>query len=263
MRLGANLSLLYTDLPLLERIAAAMGDGFDGVEIQYPYEPSPAALRSALEAAGAPLALINTPPGPNGEPGLGAVAGREAAFREGMQRALDLASATGCPRIHTMPGRPLDRAPARWHPVFLDNLRWAAPLARERGIVLTLEPLNHWDQPGYAYHTPAEALPLLQTLDDPAVMLQFDLYHVRREGLDLLATLEACRPWIGHVQFAEPPGRTTPDLAHPEVRQAITRLRETGYTGWLAAEYKPGGPTASTLGWMPALRAVMGPAAVP
>lgn len=269
MKLAANISLLYQELPLLQRIAAAARDGFEGVEILFPYDLDPPALRAALQQCGMPLALINTPLGPSREPGCAAVAGAQAQFRDGLQRALDMASATGCPRIHVMAGRPLayavhasdtvaDTAAGDRCATLIDNLQWAAPLARERSIALTLEALNHLDMPGYAYHRPAEALSVLQRLNEPNVGLQFDLFHAAREGLDLVAELETCRPWIHHVQIAEAPARTEPDLSRPAMVAALKRLIAWPYAGWLGMEYKPSGSTADSFGWMPALRALMG-----
>ncbi|NUZ08013.1 hydroxypyruvate isomerase family protein [Piscinibacter koreensis] len=255
MKLAANISLLYRELPMLERIGAAARDGFDGVEILFPYDLDPAALRRALSDAALPLVLINTPLGAAGEPGLAAVPDQRAAFRDGLQRALDIAVATGCPTLHTMAGRPpADADPTRRLAVLVDNLRWAAPLARAAGVVLTLEALNRHDVPGYAYHQPSEAVDVLRQLGGDDVRLQFDLYHVAREGLDLTRELEAARPWIRHVQVADAPARSAPDLSKPAVRQAFEALLAWPYRSWVGFEYNPGGGTAASLGWREPLR---------
>jgi hydroxypyruvate isomerase len=259
MKLAANISLLYTELPMLERIAAAARDGFEGVEVLFPYDVEPAVLRQGLDDAGLPLVLINTPLGAAGALGLAAVAGAEPLFREALQRALDVASATACPSIHVMAGRPTE---AGWQGTLIDNLRWAATLASERGIVLTLEPLNHLDMPGYAYQRPAQVVALLQQIDQPNVRLQFDLFHVAREGLDAVQELAAFSPWIHHVQIADAPDRTQPDLAKPEVRRPLTALVALPYTGWLGLEYKPQGATAGSLAWREPLRELIATAPV-
>jgi hydroxypyruvate isomerase len=255
MKLAANVSLLYRELPLPQRIEAAARDGFEGVEILFPYDVDPAALRTALAQAGIPVVLINTPLGPAGEPGLAAVPGAEAPFREGFRRALDTASAIGAPTLHVMAGRPPadPEAPDRLA-VLVDNLRWAAPLARSANVTLTLEALNRHDRPGYAYHRPQEAVRVVRQVDDGNVRLQFDLYHAAREGLDLVRELDACREWIHHVQVADAPHRSQPDLSRPEVRAAFETLLGWSYRGWVGLEYDPQGSTAQSLGWQRPLR---------
>lgn len=254
MKLSANLSLLYPGLPLAERIAAAARDGFAGVEIQFPYDLARAELAGLLAAHGLPLVLVNTPPGAAGEAGLAALPGREAECRAALAQALAVCDATGCPSLHVMAGRPpADADPVAVRATLLANLAAAAPLARAQGVTLTLEPLNRHDMPGYAYHQPAEVIALLAELDDPAVRLQFDFYHVQREALDLPAELTHALPWVHHVQLAGVHGRHEPDLTDPAVTTGLHLLHAHGYTGWVGAEYKPLGDTAEGLArWMPA-----------
>lgn len=254
MKLAANLHHLYQELPGLDRIDAAARDGFDGVEWPFPYPHAPAALAARLRGAGLPLVLINTPPGPHGEPGLAALPGREAAFRDGLERALALAAATGCTRLHVMAGCP--PAGATRGPL-LDNLHWAVPLARQAGVQLLLEPLNRHDMPGYAYHRPAEVLPLLQVPALAGLRLQLDLYHLAHEGLDAARTLREHAALTGHVQLAQAPHRGPPDLGCPATLQALQVLAGIGHLQWLGLEYQPGGATADSLGWRAALQALL------
>jgi hydroxypyruvate isomerase len=166
-----------------------------------------------------------------------------------------MAAATGCPTVHVMAGRPAaDASPSGRLAVLIDNLRWAAPLAREANVVLTLEALNRHDMPGYAYHLPGQAVEVLRQVDDAGVRLQFDLYHAAREGLDLVRELGGCRPWIHHVQAADAPARSQPDLSKPEVSRAFETLVGWPYEGWLGLEYRPRGDTAASLGWLRPLR---------
>ncbi|GAA5235865.1 TIM barrel protein [Verticiella sediminum] len=258
MKLSANLSLLYADRPLAERIHAAARDGFAGVEIQSPYDLPADVLATHLRQAGTSLVLINTPPGAGGEAGLAALPGREAEFATALQRALAVCAATGCPRIHVMAGKlPGGADPVQAREVLLANLRRAAPRAAEHGVVLTLEALNRHDVPGYFYHQPREAAAIVQALADPAVGLQFDFYHCQREGLDVDAELAAVLPWVRHVQFAHAVGRREPDPAAPAVAAALRRLAASGYAGWLGAEYVPAGDTTAGLGWRAQLERVL------
>ncbi|MBU4611046.1 TIM barrel protein [Achromobacter sp. GG226] len=261
MQLSANLSMLYADLPLAERLEAAARDGFAGVEIQFPYDVVPTSLAQMLRAHAMPLVLINTPAGSPGEVGLAGLPGREAEFRQAMKTALAVCAATGCPSVHVMAGRPpADADPAAVRATLIANLAWAAPLARAQGVTLTLEPLNRHDVPGYAYHQPAEALAVLRTLDDPTVRLQFDFYHVQREGLDLPGELATALPWVHHVQLARAEGRHEPDLADTAVIAGLRALRTSGYAGWIGAEYKPQGDTTAGLtAWLPAYHRLLAP----
>lgn len=254
MPLAANLTLLFDELPLLDRPVAACAAGFDGVEVLFPYGEAAFGLPAALRAARMPVALINTPLGPAGEPGLAAVGGREAEARAAIRAAIERATELGCRTVHVMAGR---IAPEATTAVLLANLRWAIPLAREAGIVLTLEALNALDMPGYAYRRPAQVVTVLEALDSDCVRLQFDLYHVAREGLDAVAALEASRPWVHHVQAAEAPGRSAPDPAVASTRAALRRLADWPYRGWFGFEYRPAGDTPASLAKLPEIRALL------
>lgn len=250
MKLAANLTLLYPGLPLEERIALAERDGFEGVEILFPYDITPRTLHGLLNRHGLTLALINTPPGPGGEKGLACLPGREEAFRRAMQAALDICQETGCRIVHAMagmPGRNADRHACRR--TLVENLRHAAPLAAKAGVTLTLEALNRLDMPGYFYYLPEQAVDIIREVGEDAVRLQFDLYHCQREGLDLVSTLHAVWPWVRHVQFAHPQGRHEPDLSDPQVKAALRWLVCEGYAGWVGCEYVPREDARSGLAW--------------
>jgi hydroxypyruvate isomerase len=90
-RFAANISLLYPEYPLLERIGAAARDGFAAIEVQSPYAADAADFRRALDEARVALALINAPVGDfaGGERGLAALPGHEDSFDASVGRALD------------------------------------------------------------------------------------------------------------------------------------------------------------------------------
>lgn len=258
MKLAANLSLLFTELPFEERPAAARQAGFEGAEVLFPYDLPASALRRLMADSGMQLALINTPLGPLGEPGLAAVDGAQAGFRDAVDRALDVACETSCPTIHVMAGRPdpLLRA-ADVRRVLVDNLRWASSRALRYGITLTLEALNRIDMPGYAYHLPSEALKVIAQTGASNLRLQFDFFHAARERLDWLVVLDECRAAIHHAQLAQAPDRTQPDLADAGLLQALQRLVSWNSVSWLGLEYRPPGSTAASLDWMPAMQALL------
>ncbi|MBL7249554.1 hydroxypyruvate isomerase family protein [Alloalcanivorax sp. C16-2] len=257
-RIAANLSLLFTERPFLERFAAAGAAGFQGVEFLFPYDWPMAAVKAALDDNGLEPVLFNLPAGDwgAGERGLAGLPGREAAFRDGLERALDYAEALDCPRLHAMagiPGDDMDRARAR--DTLIANLAFAAERCAERGRVLTLEPINsRLDMPGYLIDTPASALAVIRAVDRPSLRLQYDLYHARVMGEDLFASLAACMPWIEHVQFADCPGRHQPGTGTLPLAALLAHLDALGYGGWASAEYRPSGATEEGLDWLANLR---------
>lgn len=258
MKLAANLSLLYSELPLKARMAAAARDGFRGVEILFPYDSDASALASQLHDHGLELILTNTPLGANGEKGLACLPGRRADFRDGFHKALDICMATGCKIIHVMAGEPpADTDRAACFDTLIENLRLAAPLAAQSGITLSLEALNRHDVPGYFYHLPEQVTEVVRAVNHPSVRLQFDFYHTQREGMDLDAQLRRALPLVRHVQFASPVNRREPRLDDPEVATALCTLRDTGYDGWIGCEYIPQGDTSTGLAWREAYYALI------
>jgi len=253
MRPAANVTMLYADRPLSERLVAAAADGFAGVEILFPYDVDLDEVARLLGRHDLQHVLVNTPLGPEGEPGLAAVVGREGEFRRGFEQALSVTATTGCRSIHTMAGRPSANSSSAWMDTLLTNLRWAATRAGDAGVTVTLEALNHHDVPGYAYAQPSQALAVVQAVDHPAVRLQFDLYHSAREGLDLVAELDRARPFIHHVQIAGTPDRHEPDPADTALFASVRHLVASGYEGWLGFEYHPRGDTSAGLAWRAAL----------
>ncbi len=258
MKIAANLSLLFQELPLLDRVAAAALAGFDGVEIQFPYAVPAAELSDALRRAGLPLVLFNVPAGDfmQGGLGLAAVPGRQDEFAAALRQAQDYAALARPLGVNVLPGRlapgaSRDEALA----VLAGNLRRAAVAFESSAIRVVVEAINPLDQPGVLISTPEQLDELLGAVDHPNCAAQFDLYHMARQGLDLCAGIRRLAGRIGHVQFADCPGRGAPGSADLDFASALQCLREVGYDGWLGAEYQPAGATAQSLGWLPAWRA--------
>lgn len=257
-RFAANLSTLYPEFPLTDRIAAAARDGFAAVEVQSPYAVGRDEFRRALEAARMQAVLINAPQGAAdaGERGLAALPGREADFEASIDDALDYARVIGAPRIHVMAGVPavgvaVDTVTA----VYRRNLAQACRAAAAHGLEVTIEPINTRDMPGYFLTTPAQAVRVIEALAQPNLRLQFDCYHAQIIGGDLTRTLQRCRSAIGHVQIAGVPDRTEPDRGEVDYRHVFAWLDDHAYAGWVGCEYRPAGgstpgATSAGLGWM-------------
>lgn len=243
-RFCANLTFLFTELPFLERFGAARTAGFDAVEILFPYDVAAGDIRDRLAVNGLTLASINAPP-PNytgGQPGFPAVPGGEERFRHDFRRALRYANALGAERLQIMSG--LGSGPAA-RATYVANLRWAAAQAGD--MTLTIEPVNTKDVPGYFLCCHDLARDVLAEVAAPNLRLQFDAYQAHAITGDAAGVWAEVAPLVSHVQIAGP-DRAEPDSG---MRALLQVIRDSGYDGWIAAEYAPRGPlTTDGLGWM-------------
>ena len=242
---AANLTLMYTELPFLQRFAAAAADGFTAVEYLFN---APAAGNDVAAMVAAWDA---------GERGTAALPGRGAEFRTGVLQALDYAVALACPRIHLMSGlAPAGVAQELLTQQCIDNLRWAAEAAAQGGCEVLIEPINQRDMPGYFLRTQAQAHALLDAVQAPNLKVLMDLYHCQITEGDVASKLRRYLPTgrIGHVQIAGVPERHEPDrgeLHYPYLFEALDTL---GYGGWVGCEYRPAAGTSAGLGWRPVRR---------
>ena len=263
-RFAANLGFLYQDLPFLDRFSAAARDGFAAVECLFPYDVPAAELRARADAAGVEVVLINAPPGDwaAGERGLASLAGREADFRDSIERGLDYASRVGSPRLHVLagvlpPDVSRDAALARYEA----GLRWAAEQAACAGVTLMIEPINPHDMPGYLLQRQEEAHAIVDRIGAAHLRVQMDLYHCARVEGDVVAQVRRWLPTgrVAHCQIAGMPGRHEPDVGSLDWRGALAAIDEiaaaTGWDGWIGCEYRPrrgdvAGGTSDGLVWM-------------
>ncbi len=252
LRLSANISFLFPDLPFLDRFAAAARAGFQGVECHWPFDHPVEAIAERLEACGLPLVSLNTPAGEReaGEFGLAALTGREAAFREALALAADYASALACPMIHVMAGKVAEASHQEALYTYVENLRFAARLGEARGLVMLIEPINRRDVPDYFLADLDEAEAVVATVASPALKILADLYHLQIIGGDLVTELSDVAADIGHVQVAAVPSRAEPDEGEVNTGFVLKALEAAGYGGWVGAEYRPRGDTLAGLGWV-------------
>jgi hydroxypyruvate isomerase len=256
-RFAANVSFLWTELPFLERFQAAASAGFRAVEFHYPYEFDAADLRHRLDAAGVSPVLINIRAGDAraGEAGLACLPGREGDFRACVAEAIDYALRVGAPQANCLAGNVPEGADRdECEAVFIGNLKYAADAFRKAGLRLMVEPLNSRDMPRFLVHTSSHALALIDRAGRDNVFLQYDLYHMQIMEGDLAPTLEKWLPRIGHIQFADTPGRHEPGTGEVNFPFLFAHLDRIGYSGWVSAEYRPLTGTDASLGWMSAQR---------
>lgn len=245
MRFSANLGFLWTELTLPDAIRAAAASGFHAVECHWPYDVPADDVAAALRETGLPMLGLNTRRGAAGENGLSALPGRGADASAAVDQALAYAAATDTGAVHVMAG--FAEGPAA-HAAFVETLRYACDRANGRTILI--EPLNHYDAPGYFLRTTTQAEAILAEVGASNLKLMFDCYHVQLMEGDVTHRLERLLGMIGHVQVASVPDRGAPDhgeLHYPHVWEVLARL---GWGAPVGAEYRPVGPTEATLGWM-------------
>jgi 2-dehydrotetronate isomerase len=250
-RFAANLAYLFTERPFLERFGAAAAAGFAAVELQFPYEHSPVAVKAELERHGLAMLGINTPPGNRsaGEVGLAAVPGREREFDLLFRQALEYVVAIGGRQIHVLAGTVSpDQRPAA-QTTFIKNLVRAADAAGESGITLLVEPINPRDRPDYFLTRVEHAADIIAKVERPNVRMQFDFYHAQIVGGDLIRRFAAHFAVVGHVQVAAVPSRQEPDEGEVSYPAIFAELDRLGYAGYVGAEYRPRGRTEEGLGW--------------
>jgi hydroxypyruvate isomerase len=247
-RFAANLAYLFTERPLLERFGAAAAAGFRAVELQFPYDHAPSAVKAELERHGLTMLGVNTALGRSGE-GVAAVPGHEQEFATLFKQALDYVAAIGGCQIHCLAGKvPPEQRPAA-ETTFIRNLARAADAAREQHITVLVEPINPRDRPDYFLTRAEQAADIIAKVERPNVRIQFDFYHAQIVGGDLIRRFEKHLPLVGHVQIAAVPSRQEPDegeVNYPAIFAALDRL---GYDGWIGCEYRPRGKTEDGLGW--------------
>lgn len=260
-RFSANLTLLFTEVPFLDRFEAAARAGFRAVEFVSPYDHAPEVLAALLERHGLEVSVFNLPAGDwvKGDRGLACDPRRAAEFREGLPRAAAYARALRCPRVHLMAGivpagPSREAAEAAW----LGSVRLAARALGPEGITVLLEAINDRDMPGYLLTSSRAALAAIEALEAEGlsnVRFQYDAYHLHVLGEDLLAVLDRAYPRVGHVQIADAPGRHEPGTGEIDLAGLLARLDALGWAGFVGCEYRPRAGTAEGLGWMAPYRA--------
>lgn len=252
-RFSANLSFLFLDRPFLDRFAAAAACGFKGVEFHFPYAFPLDEVADAARRAGVEVVLFNFPAGDwaAGERGIACLPTRVEEFRRGVDQAMVWAEALGCVRVNCLAGlRPDGIAEAVLRDTLIANLRFAADSFGPAGRQVLLEPLNSRDTPRFLVDRSASALSILADAERTNLFLQYDIFHAQVMEGELALTLMKHRSRIGHVQFADNPGRHQPGTGEINFSFLFGHLDAIGYQGWVGAEYAPSGVTEASLGWM-------------
>jgi hydroxypyruvate isomerase len=246
LRFSANLGFLWGDVPLPEAVRRAGAAGFDAVELHWPYATPVGDLTAALAETGLPLLALNTRVFP-GEFGLAAVPGAEVRAREGIMEAIAYIRAAGGTGVHVLSGKAEGAAAEA---VFRENVAFAVKAAE--GLTVLIEPINGRDMPGYFLQDYGLAAEIAA---ETGARVMLDTYHAMALGQDPLALWRAHGAVIGHVQFADFPGRGAPGTGEAGLDRLLPAIRDAGYAGPFGAEYRPAGPVEDGLGWLAAMKA--------
>jgi hydroxypyruvate isomerase len=251
-RFCANLTMMFNEVPFLDRFEAAAKAGFTAVEFLFPYDFPATDIRARLDANGLQQILFNMPPGDwaAGERGTASLPGRQAEFRTGVEKALEYAAALGTQRLHLMAGVPPAgiRAGVAAN-LFAVNLAWAAERAHAAGVMIVIEPINHRDMPGFLLNTTGQAAGIVEAVGSDRVRILFDVYHCQVTEGDVTSRMKALLPLIGHVQIADVPARNEPGTGEIGWDYVFRHMDAIGYDGWVGCEYRPAAGTVAGLGW--------------
>ncbi|MFD6431480.1 TIM barrel protein [Streptomyces venezuelae] len=267
-RFNVNLSILFTELPLLERPAAAAKAGFGAVELWWPWVDAPTpeqseldALKQAIEDAGVQLVGLNFYAGrlPGPDRGALSIPGEESEkFRANLAVAADFAKSLGCTALNALYGNRVEGVdPAVQDELALENLVLAAREADRVGAILLIEALNKPESPLCPIVSAPKAIEIVDKVNAATGLgnakFLMDLYHLSMNGEDLPSVIEQYVSKTGHVQIADNPGRGAPGTGSLPLESLLDQLRAAGYDGWVGLEYKPGdAPSAEAFGWLPA-----------
>lgn len=253
MKFTANLSLMYTERLFLQRFSAAKQDGFNGVEIQFPYESPIEDIKAELKANQQTCTLINVPAGDlmSGGEGLASVPGKTAEYAAATIECLSYARNLKVNCVNVLPGRCInDSKRAVYLDTFKKNLLKTAETFASFNILTTFEPINIYDMPDFLISTADEALAICDELQHPNIQMQFDIYHMSRMGVDVIDFIKNHGSKIGHIQFADVPGRGEPGSGELNFVDIFTAIKESDYSGCVGAEYIPTKVTSKTLDWL-------------
>ncbi len=250
LKFAANLSMLYSEVPFLERFERAQDAGFTSVEFLFPYAFGLKDVRQTKNLHRLDIVLFNLPAGDweKGERGIAILPDRVQDFQDGVAEAIHYAQALGTPRLNCLAGKkPDDLSKEDAWRTLLNNVRYAADELNKAGLTLVIEPINPFDIPGFFLNTTNQVLRLIEEAQRPSVKIQYDIYHMQRTQGDILNTYTALRQHIDHIQIADNPGRHQPGTGELHYGRIFQALEKAGYEGYIGLEYIPLGSTDESL----------------
>ncbi len=253
LNFSANISLLFNEVDLIHRFNAAKQCGFNAVEIQFPYSLNAHSIQDALEDAEQKLILFNVDADDllQGGEGLACVPEKRTQFLKAVDKAVSYAQRLKPEAINVLPGRCHTNGKKQAYlETFLENLHYAAEIFASLGIKTVFEAINTKDMPGFLIHSGSQMLSVLNQINHPNLFMQVDIYHLHRMGEIAEDFIAEHANKIGHIQFADCPGRGQPGTGQLDFKQIFSSIAKSSYSGWAGAEYKPQGPTVESLDWL-------------
>ncbi|MDF1583825.1 MAG: TIM barrel protein [Methyloprofundus sp.] len=253
LRFTANLSLLFTEVPLINRFAAAKANGFSAVEIQFPYELDAQTIKTQLDAQQLQLILFNVAADDllQGGEGLAAVPEKQVQFKSAVVQAVEYAKILKPEAINILPGRCFDKQRlAAYQHTFKNNLRYALNVFSPLAIKTVFEAINTLDMPNFIVHSSTQMLNIMAEINHPDLMMQYDIYHMLMMQEDPISFIAQYSDKIGHIQFADYPGRHQPGTGSVNFDQLFSSIKKSNYSGWVGAEYQPLNSSARSLNWL-------------
>ena len=252
MQLAVNLSMIFTEVPLVERFALAKKHGFQNIEIQFPYELDIATIQQQLDEHQLRLCLINVPAGDlmQGGNGIAGIPGQEVTFAQAVELAIEYASALKVSSVNILAGKqPEDADLLPCLTTLAENLKFAAIRLSDNNIQPVFEMINGIDMPRFLIQNIAQAQEMLEVVNHPFLKMQFDCYHMAMMNENILEALHENIQDIGHIQFADCPGRHEPDTAQIMYANIFEWLQHSSYDGFIAAEYRPKTVSTQSFAW--------------
>jgi hydroxypyruvate isomerase len=251
-RLAANLTMMFGDVPFLDRFEAAASAGFGAVEYLFPYDYDARDLRERLRDNGLVQALHNLPGGKwaAGERGIACLPDRVDEFKAGVDKAIEYANTLGCDRVNCLAGiLPPSLSASTARETLTRNVAYAASRLKAAGVKLLIEPINTRDIPGFFLSRTHQAIDIIEAAGSDNVFLQYDIYHMQIMEGNLAATIERHLSSIGHMQLADAPGRHEPGTGEIDFPALLDFIDRVGYSGWIGCEYLPLAGTVEGLRW--------------
>ena len=252
-KFAANLTMLFNEVPFMERFDKAGAAKFKAVEFLFPYAFPAADIKAKLDQNKLTLVLHNLPAGnwEAGERGIACLPDRIEEFRKGVANAVEYATALGVKQVNCLAGKkPEYVAHAVLHTTFIDNLKYAAAELKKANIKLLIEPINTFDIPGFFLSGTQQAIDIITEVGSDNLFLQYDIYHAQRMEGELANSIQKHLAKIAHIQLADNPGRNEPGTGEINYAYIFAMLDRIGYAGWIGCEYKPAATTEAGLGWL-------------
>jgi len=252
-KFAANLTMLFNEVPFLDRFERASQAGFKAVEFLFPYSFPAIEIKDKLSRNQLELVLHNLPAGDwdAGERGIACHPDRIEEFRSCVAKAIEYAQVLGVKQLNCLAGKiPSGVHPDELRSTFVDNLRYAAQQLNNAQLRLLIEPINTFDIPGFYLSSTQQALDIIQEVGADNLFIQYDIYHAQRMEGELANTIEKNLAKIAHIQLADNPGRNEPGTGEINYRYLFQFLDRIGYSGWIGCEYKPAASTEAGLSWM-------------